>query len=201
MQIIDKQKIYSLRNLLTESNKNEHLQISQYATLEYLDRVVKEVLRLYPSVPLIGRELIEELEINGVVLPVGTSVNLLIYDLHRDPNHFPDPLRFDPDRFLPELVEKRHPFAYLPFSAGSRNCIGNENVYNPLMCNIGFIFDVFSGQKFAVLQLKTVLIQILTNFELEPITRPEDMIFISDLTLHTNHKVKVKFVQRSNIRD
>lgn len=106
------------------NNNNEPLQIPQYATLEFLDRVVKEILRLYPSAPLIARELMEELEINGVILPVGTSLSLLVYDLHRDPNHFPDPLRFDPDRFLPDLVEKRHPFAYLPFMAGPRNCIG-----------------------------------------------------------------------------
>lgn len=105
-------------------NNNEPLQIQQYSTLDFLDRVVKEILRLYPSAPVIARELMEELEINGVILPVGTSLNLMIYDLHRDPNQFPDPLRFDPDRFLPELVEKRHPFAYLPFMAGPRNCIG-----------------------------------------------------------------------------
>lgn len=94
--------------------------------MDFLDRVVKEILRLYPSAPVFARELIEELEINGVILPVGTSLNLSVYDLHRDPQHFPDPLRFDPDRFLPELVEKRHPFAYLPFMAGPRNCIGTS---------------------------------------------------------------------------
>lgn len=66
----------------------------------------------------------EEIEINGVTLPVGTTLNLMIYDLHRDPDHFPDPLLFNPDRFLPEFVCKRHSFAYLPFMAGPRNCIG-----------------------------------------------------------------------------
>lgn len=106
------------------NNNNEPLQVSQYPTLEFLDRVVKKILRLYPSAPVIARELMEELEINDVILPVGTSLNLMVYDLHRDPQHFPDPLRFDPDRFLPDLVEKRHPFAYLPFMAGPRNCIG-----------------------------------------------------------------------------
>lgn len=161
-----------------------------------MDRFLKEVLRLFPSAPFVARNLIEELEINGVVLPVGTSVHMMFFDLHRDPEHFPDPLRFDPDRFLPELVEKRHPFAYLPFSAGPRNCIGTTAFYPPVS-NIGFNFDVISGQKFAVLQLKTAIITILTNFKLEAITKMEDLVFIVDLTLHTNHPIKVKFVPRS----
>lgn len=64
---------------------------------------------------------------------------------------------------------------------------------------IEFFVFVFTGQKFAVLQLKTVLISVLTNFKLEPITRAEDMVFILDVTLHTNHPVKVKFLPRTNV--
>ena len=62
--------------------------------------------------------------VGGYTLPAGTSVAVITVALHRDPEHFPDPEKFDPDRWIPEKAQCRHPFSYLPFSAGPRNCIG-----------------------------------------------------------------------------
>lgn len=58
------------------------------------------------------------------MIPADCSVEVYFFSLHRDPEQFPDPDTFDPHRFSPENVAKRHPFAFTPFSGGPRNCIG-----------------------------------------------------------------------------
>ena len=62
--------------------------------------------------------------LDNYYIPANTEVVVNIYDLHRDPNYWPEPDKYDPDRFLPEHVRERHLFAYIPFSAGIRNCVG-----------------------------------------------------------------------------
>jgi len=57
-------------------------------------------------------------------IPAGTSIPIIPYVIHRNPKVFPNPEVFNPDHFLTERIQRRHPFAYIPFSAGPRNCIG-----------------------------------------------------------------------------
>ncbi|CAF4453267.1 unnamed protein product, partial [Adineta steineri] len=87
--------------------------------LEYLECVIKESLRLYPSVPFIAREIQEDFVYHDHKLLRGTTAVIFIYYIHRDPKHFPDPERFDPDRFLPENSIGRSPSAFIRFSADS----------------------------------------------------------------------------------
>ena len=74
----------------------------------------------------ICRVLGEEVIIKDKLIPAGTNVIMAPFLLHRDPKIFPDPDHFIPERFLPEHCAKRHPYSYLPFSAGPRNCIGQK---------------------------------------------------------------------------
>lgn len=103
----------------------KHFSMQELTDLKYMECVIKEGLRLYPSVPFVIRELDEDIKTSeGFIIPAKVDAILHIFDIHRNPKYWPEPDKFDPDRFLPENCVNRHPFAYVPFSAGPRNCIG-----------------------------------------------------------------------------
>ena len=92
--------------------------------LTYLKQVVQEAMRIYPPVWGYVRRAEEETELGGYVLPPKAWIGVVTWALHRHPEFWPDPERFDPDRFAPERARERNFFAYLPFAAGPRTCIG-----------------------------------------------------------------------------
>ena len=93
--------------------------------LPYTLRVIKEVLRLYPPAPFYVRDGIGEDTLCGY--PIQASpVMLSPYYTHRHPDFWENPLEFNPDRWTPEKEAKMHPYAYHPFAAGQRVCIGNN---------------------------------------------------------------------------
>ncbi|HYA17854.1 MAG TPA: cytochrome P450 [Bryobacteraceae bacterium] len=89
-------------------------------------QVMKEAMRLYPPAFLLARTPIRETSIGGFKVTPQDLVMIAPWLLHRDPRFFEDPLRFDPDRFLPEREAKLPKFAYMPFGGGRRICIGNQ---------------------------------------------------------------------------
>ncbi|XP_030081366.1 cytochrome P450 4p1-like [Drosophila hydei] len=153
-----------------------NLDLNQLSKLKYLECFIKETMRLFPSVPIMSRKTIKETELaNGLILPSGALTVLHIYELHRNPKYWSSPEEFQPERFLPENSKDRHTYAYMPFSAGQRNCI---------------------GQKYAMLEMKTLLIVVLKRFKVLPLIDPKDLVFQTGITLRCKTNIKVKLVKR-----
>ncbi|KAL1457667.1 hypothetical protein WDU94_007872 [Cyamophila willieti] len=138
------QEVYDEIQTVVGTDPDQTPTYDQLQQLHVLTRVIKESLRLFPSVPIVAREAEEEIQVNGYTIPKGALLAVFVYcGPHQDPHHWPNPTRFDPDRFLPSETQGRSPGAYLPFSIGPRNCIGN---------------------KYAMLSMKTTICTILRRY-------------------------------------
>ncbi|XP_071538556.1 cytochrome P450 4C1-like [Panulirus ornatus] len=146
--------------------------------MKYTENCIKENLRLYPPVPLVSREHKEEVTVCNYRIPAGVTLGISIYMVHRDPAQFPNPEVFDPDRFLPENAVKRHPYAFIPFSAGPRNCI---------------------GQKFAMMEMKIVTSSILRRFKVESVKSPKDLELNGELILRSKGGNILKLTPREGV--
>ena len=100
--------------------------IADVPRLKYTRMVAAESMRLYPPAWAMGRRAVRDFPLGEYYLPARTSVFMSQYIMHRNPKYFPDPLRFDPERFSPEAESRRPRFAYFPFGGGARQCIGES---------------------------------------------------------------------------
>jgi cytochrome P450 len=92
--------------------------------LVYTEQVVNEALRLYSPIHSISRVALEDDTLGGYFVPAGATIYVSLHATHRLPSLWPEPDRFDPERFRKELVERRPRFAFIPFAGGHRNCVG-----------------------------------------------------------------------------
>jgi cytochrome P450 len=99
--------------------------LSDLPELPYTEMVIRESIRLYPPAPGVAREPVEDVTIAGYEVPKGALLSINSFVMQRDPRFFPDPDRFDPNRFAPGWEERIPRYAYLPFGSGPRVCIGN----------------------------------------------------------------------------
>lgn len=131
-----------------ESNCNS-FNYETISGLKYLDAVISETLRILPPAPAIERRAMEEYTFkkNGIKIPYGGSIILPIWVIHHDPNYWPEPDKFDPERFLPENRDKIVPYSYVPFGGGPRNCV---------------------GMRFALLEAKLAIANLILNFKFIP---------------------------------
>lgn len=163
--------VFSERDLDDQDITHDHLNEFKYA-----DAVFQETLRLYPTAPFITRRCDRELKIGDYVCPAGVDVGIPIWTLHRNSEHWEKPDDFIPERFMEE-GKSRHPYAFIPFSAGPRNCI---------------------GQKMARLEAKIILVKMVRSFHitsLRPLTDIQHAYTIVDKSFE---KIGLKLVDRND---
>jgi cytochrome P450 len=114
--------------------------------LQYTEQVINESLRMYSPIHSISRVALEDDTIGGYSIPAGAMIYISLHAMHRISRIWPNPDRFDPDRFSPEAMAAQERFAFIPFAAGHRNCI---------------------GAAMAVVELKLVMTQIAQRFTLQ----------------------------------
>jgi cytochrome P450 len=138
---------------------------------QYLDAVIKETLRLRPVIALVLRKLVEPMEIGGRLLPAGVSVAPSIYLVHRNPEIYPEPERFRPERFIEQPAGT---YTWIPFGGGVRRCL---------------------GAAFAEFEMSVVLRELVARRRLEPVGEPEHSVR-STITNVPNRGAEVLAVPR-----
>jgi len=100
--------------------------VADVAQLSYTRMVFAEAIRLYPPAWSFDRQAVRDVQVGNYLVPKGSLVIVSPYLVHRDPRWYPDPERFDPERWRPEVAVERPKFSYFPFGGGTRMCIGEQ---------------------------------------------------------------------------
>ncbi|CRK98094.1 CLUMA_CG011462, isoform A [Clunio marinus] len=138
--------------LLRNDGKVTYDSLMNATEMPYLHQIINETLRLYPIIPILDRVCTNpdgySLEPYGdFKIPIGMPVYIPVYALHLDADNFPEPMKFNPDRFSPDNIHNIKPFTFFPFGTGPRNCI---------------------GERFGLMQVITGIVKVLKEFKLEP---------------------------------
>ncbi|XP_060532305.1 cytochrome P450 4g15 [Cylas formicarius] len=147
--------------------------------MKYLERCLLETLRLFPPVPIIARQLQQDVKLASnpnLVLPSGATIVVGTFKIHRlEEIYGPNSEKFDPDNFLPERTANRHYYGFIPFSAGPRSCV---------------------GRKYAMLKLKILLSTILRNFSIKSRLKEDDYKLQGDIILKREDGFKISLEPR-----
>ncbi len=152
-----------------QRNERGNLTFADLPKLTYTQQVIQEVLRLYPAAYLFAREAVTEDVIDGYPIPPQTLIFITPFITHRDPKYWPNPERFDPDRFTPENVSSRPRHVYYPFGEGPHVCIGNN---------------------FALMEMQLILAMALQRFRLR-LVPDHPIAFKPEATLRPKHGMKM----------
>ncbi|CAG2161675.1 unnamed protein product [Oppiella nova] len=135
-----------LDEVLAKSDSKGDIDYETIIRLPYLDACISETLRLYNPAPQTSRVAAKDYQLGdtGITVKKGIHIMIPIHAIHHNPDYYPDPHSFKPERFLPENRDKLVPYTYLPFGAGPRNCV---------------------GMRFALMEAKTVMARVITKYE------------------------------------
>ncbi|XP_035795900.1 cytochrome P450 4g15-like [Anopheles albimanus] len=174
-QHIQDRVIQELDDIFGDSNRPATFQDT--LEMKYLERCLMETLRMYPPVPIIARSLKQDLKLasSDLIVPAGATITVATFKLHRLESIYPNPDVFDPDNFLPERQANRHYYAFVPFSAGPRSCV---------------------GRKYAMLKLKIILSTILRNFRVHSDLKEEDFKLQADIILKREEGFQIRLEPR-----
>ncbi|KAL9705994.1 hypothetical protein quinque_009512 [Culex quinquefasciatus] len=146
--------------------------------LRYTEMFLNEILRYWPAGPMVARQNIAEIELDGVRVPPGQTFVMSIEALHRRKDVWgPDADRFDPENFSEERVRKRHSFGFLPFSGGKRICF---------------------GWRYAQTAMKVMMVHLVRNFQFSTKIKPEDVRFRHDVTMKLAFEHAVQITKRNS---
>ncbi|XP_038044533.1 cytochrome P450 4F1-like [Patiria miniata] len=156
---------------------SERITSKDLNSLEYTSLVIKEVIRMYTPVLLPSRTLTAPYDVDGVTLPIGTTVVINLYQLHHNPTVWGrDHMDFKPSRFQSDKFSKMDPFSFLPFSAGPRNCI---------------------GQQFAQNQVKVVVARVLRRFCLSLVEGEPEPVPCVNVVVKPLHDLRLNIEPRN----
>ncbi|XP_018572314.1 cytochrome P450 4g15-like [Anoplophora glabripennis] len=171
------EKVFEELKEIFQDNLSRPITFNDTVQMKYLERVILETLRVYPPVPIIGRVLKEDVTLvtGNYTVPAGTTIVIGTMAIHRNTRYYPDAGKFDPDNFLPERCQNRPYYAFIPFSAGPRSCV---------------------GRKYAMLKLKVILASVLRKYRTISLLKEEDFKLQADIILKREEGFKIKIEER-----
>ncbi len=148
---------------------------AEVGNIPFSRQVIEEALRLYPPVWLYSRTAVADDTVCGYDIAAGTNIFFAPYYLHRHSGYWDDPEAFMPDRFLPDAVKKRHKFAFIPFSAGPRRCIGDY---------------------FSIVEMQIHLGTMAQKFKLEYVADEKGVELDPQVNLRSKNSIMMKLIKR-----